>query len=235
MSEITWGYLSMRQQETLQEIVLGNGAFVFDPAMYKLCEQLEGYGLVEILNNEDGRFEVNPTDKGREVYAQQPATATPVASATGADVSMPLDGEAFDEWVARVGKSVEDTAFYWKQIAADNLELASVNGDLLANAQYELAASRERERALMVANTELRQQVIDLDGWQTEALNRGTILEQFYANVQSLFDTWSISKGALKRGTVVFELNNLLRGFRTWQPKKVIGQAAQQASVPGEG
>lgn len=78
MSEITWGYLSMRQQETLQDIVLGKGAVVFDPAMQKLCEQLQGYGLVEILIDEETkRFVADPTDNGCEVFAQKPVPTPP--------------------------------------------------------------------------------------------------------------------------------------------------------------
>lgn len=77
MSEITWDYLSVRQQETLQDIVLGNGAVVYDPQMKGLCNWLNGHGLVVILPNPHtpGRIMVDPTDKGREVYAQKPPAA----------------------------------------------------------------------------------------------------------------------------------------------------------------
>lgn len=83
-----------------------------------------------------------------DVYQDAPANAMGLVQG----VDEPLDGETFHEWVAREGRRVEDAAFYWKQIAADNMELGSRGMD---DRDAQIADLRSQLAALQAANTRL--------------------------------------------------------------------------------
>lgn len=83
-----------------------------------------------------------------DVYQDAPANAMGLVQG----VDEPLDGETFHEWVAREGRRVEDAAFYWKQIAADNMELGSRGMD---DRDAQIADLRSQLAAVTAANTRL--------------------------------------------------------------------------------
>lgn len=134
-----------------------------------------------------------------------------------------LQKHAPEAW-AEVAKQLNQNVNEYDKLMSD----ASRGREALA----QLAASEAARAAAVEAAHELRLQVIDLDGWKTEALNRGIILERFYVQVYELNDAWGRSKGALKRNDVIHQLSNLLRGFRTWSPtsRAAQQQANQQAA-----
>lgn len=78
---------------------------------------------------------------------------------------MPLDGETFHEWIERVGRSVEDTAFYWKQIAVDNLELGMDGMDdrdaEIADLRAKLASAETARDAAIAPFIAIAKSVID--------------------------------------------------------------------------
>jgi hypothetical protein len=214
MSNITWGDLNEGQQHEMRYLY-GNMKGVIQK---DVGDSLLALGLIE----RDGYYS-RLTQSGKECIELANRATTPPqepAPVSAAGERSMLVFHDIEEANSAIDDANDEIADLRAKLAAAEA-LASTNAALLANAQHEAQ--------------QLRLQVIDLEGWQTEALNRGIILERFYAQVYELNDDIATSKGAVKRNEITRKLSDLLRGFRTWSPTARASDAANALAADGEG